>query len=81
MKTDKEIMQDLQAHLKSEVGVNAGGIRVLVINGIVALEGSVTSYADRVDAINAIKRAEDVLAWADIHWNYSPMWFGIRIAR
>ena len=64
-KTDKELKTDLLAELTYEPGVNFAGIGVLVNDGAVTLNGFVTNYAEKWNAVAATKRVAGVRAIAD----------------
>jgi len=56
MKTDREIQLDVLDELRWEPSVNAADIGVTVKDGIVTLEGTVDSYAEKWAAEKAVKR-------------------------
>ena len=64
-KTDAEIQQDVLAELQYEPSVNVADIGVSVKDGAVALNGSVNSYGEKWDAVQAAKRVAGVTALAD----------------
>jgi osmotically-inducible protein OsmY len=65
MKTDLELKKDILAELEYEPSVNAADIGVSVKEGIVLLNGSVSSYAAKLAAAHAAKRVADVKGVAD----------------
>ena len=64
-KTDLELKTDVLAELRYEPGVEVTDIGVLVKDGAVTLNGFVTSYGERWDAVRATKRVAGVIAIAD----------------
>ena len=64
-KTDLELKTDVLAELRYEPGVEVTDIGVLVKDGAVTLNGFVTSYGERSDAVRATKRVAGVIAIAD----------------
>ena len=56
MKTDKELQQDVLEELRWEPGVNATDIGATAKDGVVTLEGTVDSYAEKWAAERAAKR-------------------------
>jgi len=64
-KTDAELKTDVLAELKYEPGVEVTDIGVLVKDGTVTLNGYVTSYGEKWDAVRATKRVAGVNAIAD----------------
>jgi osmotically-inducible protein OsmY len=60
MKTDREIQIDVLDELRWEPSVNATDIGVTVKDGIVTLEGTVDSYAEKWAAEKAVKRLSNV---------------------
>ncbi|MFZ4766851.1 MAG: BON domain-containing protein [Roseimicrobium sp.] len=64
-KTDATLKENILAELKYEPNVRATDIGVLVKDGTVTLNGSVTSYSQRWDAVRATKRVAGVDALAD----------------
>jgi osmotically-inducible protein OsmY len=60
MKTDREIQMDVIEELRWEPSVNAAGIGVTVKDGVVTLEGTVSSYAEKWAAEKAVKRLPNV---------------------
>ena len=64
-KTDTELKNDVLAELKYEPGVNISDIGVLVKDGAVTLNGFVTNYGEKWDAVSATKRVAGVRAIAD----------------
>ena len=60
MKTDREIQIDVLDELRWEPSVNATDIGVTVKDGIVTLEGTVASYAEKWAAEKAVKRLPNV---------------------
>jgi osmotically-inducible protein OsmY len=65
MKTNNELKKNLLTQLESKLGTNAKNIRITVINGIVTLEGSISSYLDKWTAIKTVKSVDGVLAISD----------------
>jgi osmotically-inducible protein OsmY len=65
MRSDEEIRRDVEAELKWEPGIDSRDIGVAVKEGIVALTGSVRSYAERWDAEKATKRIPGVIGIAN----------------
>ena len=64
-KSDTELHNDVLAELKYEPGVNVADIGVLLKDGTVTLNGYVTSYAEKWNAVTATKRVAGVRAIAD----------------
>jgi osmotically-inducible protein OsmY len=64
-KSDSELKTDVLAELKYEPGVEVTDIGVLVKDGAVTLNGYVTSYGEKWDAVRATKRVAGVNAIAD----------------
>jgi osmotically-inducible protein OsmY len=60
MKTDREIQIDVLDELRWEPSVNATDIGVTVKDGVVTLEGTVDSYAEKWAAEKAAKRLPNV---------------------
>ena len=60
MKTDEELKKDVCAELMFEPAVNARAIAVTVSDAIVALAGTVDSYAEELAAERAVKRVAGV---------------------
>jgi len=64
MKTDREIQLDVLDELRWEPSVNATDIGVTVKDGVVTLEGTVDSYAEKWAAEKAVKRLPNVRSLA-----------------
>jgi osmotically-inducible protein OsmY len=64
MKTDSELQLDVEDELRWEPGVKATDIGVTVKDGVVTLEGTVDSYAEKWAAQEAVKRLSGVKALA-----------------
>jgi osmotically-inducible protein OsmY len=64
-KTDMELKDDVLAELKYEPIVKVTDIGVLVKNGTVTLNGYVSSYVEKLEAVQAVKRIAGVKAIAD----------------
>ena len=64
MKTDSQLQQDVMAELKWEPAVHAAQIGVEVKDGIVTLDGEVSSYAEKWNAERAAQRVNGVKALA-----------------
>jgi osmotically-inducible protein OsmY len=64
MKSDRELQLDVLDELRWEPGVNATDIGVTVKDGVVTLEGSVNSFAEKWAAEKAVKRLSGVKALA-----------------
>jgi osmotically-inducible protein OsmY len=64
MKNDRELQQDVLDELTWEPGVNATDIGVTVKDGVVTLEGTVDSFAEKWAAEKAVKRLPGVKALA-----------------
>lgn len=60
MKADRELQIDVLDELRWEPGVNASDIGVTVKDGVVTLEGTVESYAEKWAAERAVKRLASV---------------------
>jgi osmotically-inducible protein OsmY len=60
MKTDHEILKDVQDQLKWDSYLNSSEIGVSVKNGIVTLTGIVDSYWKKIDAENTVKKVSGV---------------------
>jgi osmotically-inducible protein OsmY len=64
-KTDLELKDDVLAELKYEPIVKVTDIGVLVRNGTVTLNGYVSSYVEKLEAVQAVKRIAGVKSIAD----------------
>ena len=64
MKSDRELQLDVLDELRWEPGVNATDIGATVKDGVVTLEGTVDSYAEKCAAERAVKRLSGVKALA-----------------
>ena len=64
MKSDRELQLDVQDELRWEPGVDAADIGVTVKDGLVTLQGTVDSYAEKWAAEKAVKRLGGVKALA-----------------
>ena len=64
MKSDRDLQIDVLDELRWEPGVNATDIGVTVKDGVVTLEGTVDSYAEKWAAERAVKRLPGVKALA-----------------
>ena len=64
MKTDSQLQQDVMAELKWEPAVHAEQIGVEVKNGVVTLDGEVSSYVEKWNAERAAQRVNGVKALA-----------------
>ena len=64
-KSDTDLKNDVLAELKYEPSVMVTDIGVLVKNGTVTLNGSVTTFAEKWNAVCAAKRVAGVSAIAD----------------
>lgn len=64
-KSDAELKTDVLAELKYEPSVTVTDIGVLVTDGAVTLNGYVTGYAEKGNAVRAAKRVAGVKAIAD----------------
>ena len=64
MKSDRELQIDVLDELRWEPGVNATDIGATVKNGVVTLEGTVDSFAEKWAAERAVKRLPGVKALA-----------------
>jgi len=56
MKSDRELQIDVLDELRWEPGVNATDIGVTVKDGVVTLEGTVDSFAEKWATEKAVKR-------------------------
>jgi osmotically-inducible protein OsmY len=65
MKSDADLQKDVLAELEFEPGVNVENIGVSVKEGIVTLNGSVGSYAEKLAAARAAKRIAGVSGLAE----------------
>ena len=65
MKTDSQLQRDVQAELEWEPRVDHARIGVAVKDGVVALSGFVSSYAQKIAAEEAARRVKDVHAIAE----------------
>ena len=65
MKADREIKKHLLAQLEMEPGVNKENIKASVKNSIVTLQGSVSSYAEKVAAVKAVERLNGVTGFVN----------------
>jgi osmotically-inducible protein OsmY len=64
MKTDAQLQQDVMAELKWEPSVHAAQIGVEVKDGVVTLDGEVSSYTEKWNAEDAAQRVHGVTALA-----------------
>jgi len=64
MKTDRDLQLDVQDELRWEPGVKATDIGVTVKDGVVTLQGTVDSYAEKWAAEEAVRRLSGVKALA-----------------
>jgi hypothetical protein len=64
MRSDRELQTDVLDELRWEPGVNATDIGVTVKDGVVTLEGTVDSLAEKSAAEKAVKRLPGVKALA-----------------
>jgi VCBS repeat-containing protein len=64
-KTDTEIKTDVLSEIKYEPSLKVTDIGVLVKDGTVTLNGSVTNYHEKLVAVHAVKRVAGVVAIAD----------------
>jgi osmotically-inducible protein OsmY len=64
MKTDRELQLDVLDELRWEPGVNATDIGATVKDGVVTLQGTVDSFAEKWAAEKAVKRLPGVKALA-----------------
>lgn len=64
MKSDRELQIDVLDELKWEPGVNAANVAATVKNGVVTLDGTVDSFAEKWAAERAAKRLPGVKALA-----------------
>jgi osmotically-inducible protein OsmY len=64
MKTDAQLQQDVMAELKWEPAVHAAQIGVEVRDGVVTLDGEVSSYSEKWNAERATQRVAGVKALA-----------------
>jgi osmotically-inducible protein OsmY len=60
-----ELRQDVLAELEYEPSIDAAHVGVAVEDGVVTLTGHVTTYAQKVAALEATRRVKGVLAVAD----------------
>lgn len=65
MKTDTELQRDVENELRWEPSVDASKIGGSVQDGVVALNGSVNEYAEKLAAIHTAQRVYGVKAVAD----------------
>ncbi len=65
MKTDVELKSDVLAELEYEPGGKVEDIGVSVKDGIVTLNGAVSSYAEKLAAARAVKRVAGVRGLAE----------------
>ena len=65
MKSDKQLQDDVIAELEWEPSIDSADIGVSVVDGVVALNGFVPSYAQKVAAERAAKRVSGVKAIAE----------------
>lgn len=60
MKTPSELKRDVEDELEFDPVLDAAGIGVSVIDGVVTLDGHVRSYADKIAAETTVKRVAGV---------------------
>ncbi len=65
MKTDTQLQKDVMDELKWEPSVTAAEIGVSAANGVVTLNGTVPTYAEKWAAERAAQRVEGVTVIAD----------------
>jgi osmotically-inducible protein OsmY len=64
-KADIDLKMDILAELRFEPTVNIADIGVRVRDGVVTLTGQASSYAEKINAVRAVKRVAGVSALAD----------------
>jgi osmotically-inducible protein OsmY len=65
MTTDRELKQSLLARLETEPGVSRQNLEVFVQDGLVTLEGTVASYAEKVAAARAVQHLGGVTGFVN----------------
>jgi osmotically-inducible protein OsmY len=65
LKTDKELKNDVAEELKFEPSIDDTQVGILVKDGAVTLNGYVSTYGEKYDAVRAAKRVAGVSAVAD----------------
>jgi osmotically-inducible protein OsmY len=65
MKTDNEIVRDVEAELRADPEIDATDIAVTAKGGVVALTGFVHSYNEKVEAERVAKRVAGVIGVAN----------------
>jgi osmotically-inducible protein OsmY len=74
-KTDSQLQLDVMEELKWEPGVDHERIGVSATNGVVALSGTVDSYAAKLLAEKTVRRVKGVRAVAEeleVHYDFEP---------
>jgi osmotically-inducible protein OsmY len=75
MKTDRQLQDDVIDELRWEPRVDGSAVGVSAKEGSVTLTGHVTSYAQKLDAVQAAERVDGVTAVADeleVHLSGNP---------
>ena len=65
MKTDSQLQRDVMTELEWEPRIDAAHIGVAAKNGVITLSGSVPSYWEKYEAVEAAKRVNGVKAVID----------------
>ena len=65
MKTDSQLQRDVMTELEWEPRIDAAHIGVAAKNGVITLSGSVPSYWEKYEAVEAAKRVNGVKAVVD----------------
>ncbi|HUA65071.1 MAG TPA: BON domain-containing protein [Alphaproteobacteria bacterium] len=65
MKTDEKLREALVAQLNFWVGRSADSIKMAVKDGVVTLQGSVPSYAEKMECLETVRRTGGVKAVTD----------------
>ncbi len=84
MRTDSQLQLDVMEELKWEPGVNHEHIGVSVTDGVVALSGTVGSYAEKLLAEKTVRRVKGVRAVAEeleVRYNWQPKTSDAEIAK
>lgn len=84
MKTDSQLQHDVMEELKWEPGVDHEPIGVSATNGVIALSGTVRSYAEKLLAEKTVRRVKGVRALAEelqVQYDWQPKTTDAEVAK
>jgi osmotically-inducible protein OsmY len=84
MKTDSQLQRDVMEELKWEPGIDHEPIGVSATNGVIALSGTVRSYAEKLLAEKTVRRVKGVRALAEelqVRYDWQPKTTDAEIAK